>query len=175
MIFTIHFGVFPPIFGNPHIANVWTVFCSIPTNRYSYHTPERSSSHFGFFQGVPPFVPSKPWFILISFWGYFQLRFGCSLSEAAARPGKRTSTAPSSSGGDFSKGVVLQWLGKHGRRTEPPLVDESRGWHSIRSGCYMVLYKRWWFQIFLIFSPIWERFPFWLIFFLKGLKPPTRW
>ena len=24
---------------------------------------------------------------------------------------------------------------------------------------------RWWFQIFLIFTPIWGRFPFWLIFF----------
>ncbi len=25
--------------------------------------------------------------------------------------------------------------------------------------------SRWWFQIFFIFSPIWGRFPFWLIFF----------
>ena len=25
--------------------------------------------------------------------------------------------------------------------------------------------SRWWFQIFLIFNPIWGRFPFWLIFF----------
>ena len=24
---------------------------------------------------------------------------------------------------------------------------------------------RWWFQIFFIFTPIWGRFPFWLIFF----------
>ena len=30
-----------------------------------------------------------------------------------------------------------------------------------------------WFQIFVIFAPIWGRFPFWLIF-LDGLKPPTR-
>ena len=28
---------------------------------------------------------------------------------------------------------------------------------------------RWWFQIFFIFTPIWGRFPFWLIFF-KGVE-----
>ena len=28
---------------------------------------------------------------------------------------------------------------------------------------------RWWFQIFFIFTPIWARFPFWLIFF-KGVE-----
>ena len=35
----------------------------------------------------------------------------------------------------------------------------------------------WWFQIcfFLMFTPIWRRFPFWLILFQRGLKPPTRW
>ncbi len=27
---------------------------------------------------------------------------------------------------------------------------------------------RWWFQIFYIFTPIWGRFPFWLIFFKGG-------
>ena len=27
------------------------------------------------------------------------------------------------------------------------------------------LYSRWWFQIFFIFTPIWGRFPIWLIFF----------
>ena len=31
---------------------------------------------------------------------------------------------------------------------------------------------RWWFQIFLMFTTIWGRFPFWLIF-SSGLKPPT--
>ncbi len=31
----------------------------------------------------------------------------------------------------------------------------------------------WWLHFFLIFTPIWGRFPFWLIF-SKGLKPPTR-
>ena len=31
----------------------------------------------------------------------------------------------------------------------------------------------WWFQKFFIFTPIWGRFPIWLIF-SDGLKPPTR-
>ena len=32
----------------------------------------------------------------------------------------------------------------------------------------------WWFQIFLIFTPIWGRFPFWRAYFSKGLvQPPT--
>ena len=32
----------------------------------------------------------------------------------------------------------------------------------------------WWFQLCFMFTPIWGRFPFWLInIFLKGLKPPT--
>ena len=29
-------------------------------------------------------------------------------------------------------------------------------------------------MIFYVFTPIWGRFPFWLIFFQMGLKPPTR-
>ena len=29
--------------------------------------------------------------------------------------------------------------------------------------------SRWWFQIFVVFTPIWGRFPFWLIFF-KGIE-----
>ena len=29
--------------------------------------------------------------------------------------------------------------------------------------------SRWWFHIFFIFTPIWGRFPFWLIFF-KGVE-----
>ena len=34
---------------------------------------------------------------------------------------------------------------------------------------------RWWFQLFLIFTPIWGRFPFWRSYFSDGwLKPPTR-
>ena len=32
----------------------------------------------------------------------------------------------------------------------------------------IICYTGWWFQIFLIFTPIWGRFPFWLIFF-KGV------
>ena len=31
----------------------------------------------------------------------------------------------------------------------------------------------WWFQRFFIFTPIWGRFPIWLIFFRWRLKPPT--
>ena len=33
----------------------------------------------------------------------------------------------------------------------------------------------WWFQICFIFTPIWGRFPFWLLdyYFSDGLKPPT--
>ncbi len=31
--------------------------------------------------------------------------------------------------------------------------------------CILLLYTRLWFQIFFIFTPIWGRFPFWLIFF----------
>ena len=29
----------------------------------------------------------------------------------------------------------------------------------------LIITTRWWFQIFVIFTPIWGRFPFWLIFF----------
>ena len=36
-----------------------------------------------------------------------------------------------------------------------------------------LLIPRWWFQTFFIFTPIWGRFPIWLIF-SNGLKPPTR-
>ena len=32
----------------------------------------------------------------------------------------------------------------------------------------------WWFQIFFIFTPIWGRFPFWLIFLGWVVQPPTR-
>ena len=30
------------------------------------------------------------------------------------------------------------------------------------------IYLRWWFQILFVFTPIWGRFPFWLIFFRGG-------
>ena len=32
---------------------------------------------------------------------------------------------------------------------------------------------RWWFQIFVIFTPTWGRFPIWRAYFSNGLKPPT--
>ena len=35
-------------------------------------------------------------------------------------------------------------------------------------------FSRWWFQIFVIFTPIWGRFPFWRSYFSDGLvQPPT--
>ena len=48
----------------------------------------------------------------------------------------------------------------------------NRKWQS-----YLVNFEyisRWWFQIFVIFTPIWGRFPFWLIFFKWVVQPPTR-
>ena len=33
---------------------------------------------------------------------------------------------------------------------------------------------RWWFGIFFIFTPIWGRFPIWLILFRWVVQPPTR-
>ena len=38
---------------------------------------------------------------------------------------------------------------------------------------YIYILSGWWFQILFIFTPIWGRFLFWLIF-SKGLKPPPR-
>ena len=35
-------------------------------------------------------------------------------------------------------------------------------------------FSGWWFQILFIFTPIWRRFPFWLIFF-KGVGSTTNW
>ena len=61
------------------------------------------------------------------------------------------------------------WLTLHAREHEQWkktwLVGLYKGWNPTQS--------RWWFQRFVIFNPIWGRFPFWLIFF-KGMKPPTR-
>ena len=36
-----------------------------------------------------------------------------------------------------------------------------------------LLLSRWWFQIFFMFTPIWGRFPIWLIFFRWVVQPPT--
>ena len=41
-----------------------------------------------------------------------------------------------------------------------PLDDFSESWDN-----ELKYLARWWFQIFFIFTPIWGRFPFWLIFF----------
>ena len=43
-------------------------------------------------------------------------------------------------------------------------------WMSVYIYLYMT---KWWFQTFLMFTPIWGNDPFWLIF-SNGLKPPTR-
>ena len=83
----------------------------------------------------------------------------------------------------FPKGVLFggtpwQIVGPQGGNFRPP-------------SCHVVIWNpiskwpetkfteaRWWFQIFFIFTPIWGRFPIWLIFlaryFSDGLKPPTR-
>ncbi len=37
----------------------------------------------------------------------------------------------------------------------------------------MDTFSRWWFQFFFIFTPIWGRFPFWLICFKWVVQPPT--
>ena len=34
-------------------------------------------------------------------------------------------------------------------------------------------FARWWFQIFLFFTPTWENDPIWRAYFSSGLKPPT--
>ena len=66
------------------------------------------------------------------------------------------------------------WKGNDWTPTEP-LNLRRYDWMSI----WVVLFlwgvheKLWWFQTFFIFTPTWERLPFWLIFF-QGLKPPTR-
>ena len=58
-----------------------------------------------------------------------------------------------------------------------PFVLGARSWVHYDKSMISGGYKpdtTWWFQIFFIFTPIWGRFPFWLIF-SNGLKPPTRW
>ena len=42
-------------------------------------------------------------------------------------------------------------------------LDPPQFWFSMKHGEY--IYSRWWFQTFFIFTPIWGRFPTWLIFF----------
>ena len=42
-----------------------------------------------------------------------------------------------------------------------------------KSLCDVSWVSRWWFQTCFIFTPIWGRLPFWLIF-SDGLKPSTR-
>ena len=37
--------------------------------------------------------------------------------------------------------------------------------HAMTRGWQCIMISGWWFQIFFIFTPIWGRFPIWLIFF----------
>ncbi len=55
--------------------------------------------------------------------------------------------------GDFRIRVDEIWY-----YTIPPTESHHKSDH----------YSRWWFQIFFIFTSIWGRFPFWLIFFRSG-------
>ena len=52
---------------------------------------------------------------------------------------------------------------------ECPVANASNGWNLLcsveASWCNPLLGPTWWFQTFFIFTPIWGRFPFWLIFF----------
>ena len=47
--------------------------------------------------------------------------------------------------------------------------EEVGHYETYRENHLMLWLSRWWFQIFLILTPIWGRFPFWLIFF-KGVE-----
>ena len=65
----------------------------------------------------------------------------------------------------------------------PPAVPRESGWRKLASSTDQVLTSDlamisfirldqrgsmgWWFQIFFVFTPIWGRFPFWLIFFKR--------
>ena len=44
---------------------------------------------------------------------------------------------------------IMKWINERNRKTRNERQSKSR----------------WWFQIFFIFTPIWGRFPIWLIFF----------
>ena len=57
-----------------------------------------------------------------------------------------------------------------------PKRPPKRGYHGGDSSwsCLDQTMARWWFQLCFIFTPIWGKFTFWLIFF-KGVEPPTRW
>ena len=55
-------------------------------------------------------------------------------------------------------------------RDKASSLDDLRalGWpkmETLHECCRMWYRSRWWFQIFFMFTPIWRRFPFWLIFF----------
>ena len=74
------------------------------------------------------------------------------LAWGASRWPKMCSCHP---GGDWNSSI---WELMEGLYTPPAVTMSPPVW--------------WWFQRFFIFTPIWGRFWFWLIFF-NGLKPPT--
>ena len=45
------------------------------------------------------------------------------------------------------------------------LMQQTRRWWSVLPKFWIFCKTGWWFQIFFSFTPIWGRFPFWLIFF----------
>ena len=48
---------------------------------------------------------------------------------------------------------------------EPPKIKREKSAPAILQVTFFGWFSRWWFPIFFIFTPIWGRFPIWLIFF----------
>ena len=68
---------------------------------------------------------------------------------------------------------IRVWSYKLGAVENPPFTDLvpllGKGVGKNFSQAYkvstVIIYTRWWFEMFFIFTPTWGRFPFWLIFF----------
>ena len=58
---------------------------------------------------------------------------------------------------------------KHTRSDQQPIIIRMCATTRPRPVTRVALFSRWWFQICFIFTPIWGRFPFWLICF-KGVE-----
>ena len=80
-------------------------------------------------------------------------------------------TSTSIGEGDFASQLTLceQPCLLHHHANSPMIQGSLSGTHfggGDQTWCkYIYIYTRWWFQIFFVFTPIWGRFPFWLIFF----------
>ena len=57
-------------------------------------------------------------------------------------------------------------------KQKPTSQNKKIQW-KVSMKCKDSSFSRWWFQIFFDFTPIWGRFPFWLIFFNWVVQPPT--